>query len=566
MKRLLPYLLLIFLLCPALAEACQQYRDVMLDRNGHVIANVAISITLTGTPTLAILYSDPLCSVVIPNPIFSSPAGEFIFYVHDGEYGVAFSKTGYTFVNIDRLSIYDPLGENIHTVARYTTSTTDTDICAPGQGAIDAIGATEVTLVVNKNVSCSTTKTIPDNVKLQFMGAGLITVAGGQTLTIDGPVIAGDQNIFAGTGLVAGIRDVNSAWFGTTGDGVTNDAAALQKAIDAIDTSSSKSGLVRLPAGTYLIGTTTLNLRDRVIVEGADRVLAIISYTGTAEAVLSDCNGQTGFRNLELQTTSTNANVIALHIKCLTGSAIGFTYDFNKLKMNATSGVQTGQIGVKINGTGSLGIYAIEMLQFEALNYDNPVVLTANAFALNLSGALVRWGTATNDAAVALTGDRHNIDVDLDSTTITDGIGVSVAGSNNHIKVRGNVNSSGRYYSYTSGTGNVFFGQKAPPVAPTYGANITIDCRLGDWFIVTVTNNSAFNFLAPTFCMEGKEITLTIKNTSGGAHGAVTLNAAYHHEPTGFGGVATGFHTSISFRLTGAVWTEVNRTWGPVAN
>lgn len=61
----------------------------------------------------------------------------------------------------------------------------------------------------------------------------------------------------------------------------------------------------------------------------------------------------------------------------------------------------------------------------------------------------------------------------------------------------------------------------------TYSAAISVDCLLGNYFKVTVTNGTAFQFNNPSGYQTGQELTFDIKNSSGGAMGAITWGARY---------------------------------------
>lgn len=66
-------------------------------------------------------------------------------------------------------------------------------------------------------------------------------------------------------------------------------------------------------------------------------------------------------------------------------------------------------------------------------------------------------------------------------------------------------------------------------VTPVFGAAIVIDCSVGSYFLVNATANTNITIGAPINvpnCV-GFEIRIEIENTSGGAMGSVTLNAAY---------------------------------------
>lgn len=102
-------------------------------------------------------------------------------------------------------------------------------------------------------------------------------------------------------------------------------------------------------------------------------------------------------------------------------------------------------------------------------------------------------------------------------------------------------------------------------VSPTYGATITIDCSLGDNFIISVSNNTAFTISAPTNAPASgysKLITITIANGSGGAMGAITWTggAGGFRLAGAFTNPANATQRSILFRWSGSVWHEIART------
>lgn len=102
-------------------------------------------------------------------------------------------------------------------------------------------------------------------------------------------------------------------------------------------------------------------------------------------------------------------------------------------------------------------------------------------------------------------------------------------------------------------------------VTPTYGPTVAIDCSLGNDFIIQVTNNTAFAVSIPTnvpISGSTKQISVTIANGSGGAHGAITWTA-------GAGGfrlagalpaIANNNQRTIIFRWSGTVFNELART------
>jgi hypothetical protein len=103
----------------------------------------------------------------------------------------------------------------------------------------------------------------------------------------------------AGTGAVlttvqAKLRQyVSVKDFGAVGDGVANDAAAIQAAIDSV--AANGGGQIWFPIGEYNIGTTTLNTSQNIILSGdvtryagnTPRGTSII-YTGSGTAIYGE--------------------------------------------------------------------------------------------------------------------------------------------------------------------------------------------------------------------------------------------------------------------------------------
>lgn len=106
--------------------------------------------------------------------------------------------------------------------------------------------------------------------------------------------------------------------YGATGDGATNDRAALQAAIDAVP---STGGILWFPPGTYVI-TTALVLKPNLVLLGAGINASIIKQTATTLNALQGVDVHTmAIRDLQIQgpasgsgngivlTRSSNANI-----------------------------------------------------------------------------------------------------------------------------------------------------------------------------------------------------------------------------------------------------------------
>lgn len=97
----------------------------------------------------------------------------------------------------------------------------------------------------------------------------------------------------------------------------------------------------------------------------------------------------------------------------------------------------------------------------------------------------------------------------------------------------------------------------------TYSASIAVNAALGNMFLVSATNGTAFDF-THTGSSSGQIFSITIKNTSGGAHGAITF--------TGFGlgtaspTIANGKNQTLTFANIGGNVYEIARCPGDVTN
>ncbi|MBR4748041.1 MAG: hypothetical protein IK083_00515 [Abditibacteriota bacterium] len=81
-------------------------------------------------------------------------------------------------------------------------------------------------------------------------------------LALPAALWAGEQKAFKPA------AEVNAADFGVTADGRTPSAAALQRAMDSLNTENTQGGVVRLPAGLILMDKP-VTVPDRVTLEGA---------------------------------------------------------------------------------------------------------------------------------------------------------------------------------------------------------------------------------------------------------------------------------------------------------
>ena len=118
----------------------------------------------------------------------------------------------------------------------------------------------------------------PTGLQLSSTGAN-VTTSDTYVASVNGTALSNTvpQQISDGFGSYATVKD-----FGAVGNGVTNDAVAIQNAINA-----TEGGTLFFPEGTYYIGTTTLNLLSKSNYRFAG-TNAIIKYAGSGVALNID--------------------------------------------------------------------------------------------------------------------------------------------------------------------------------------------------------------------------------------------------------------------------------------
>lgn len=118
------------------------------------------------------------------------------------------------------------------------------------------------TYLIDDDVTCSA--------PLIFAG-GKFSIASGKTLTINGPVQALPTQIFTGSGAVVlgygAAAKVYPQWWGAKGDGVQDDRAAVQAAVDA-SAGTLGAAVVEFPGGSYVLSGSVSVPEARIIFRG----------------------------------------------------------------------------------------------------------------------------------------------------------------------------------------------------------------------------------------------------------------------------------------------------------
>jgi hypothetical protein len=159
--------------------------------------------------------------------------------------------------------------------------------------AITAIGSAKTVLSIPAgNWPIAADLTVPANLTLKLAHGAVLTIATGKTLTINGSLDAGLYPIFSFTGtgkVIFGSGSIKAAlpqWCGATGDGTTDDTAALNATVAAVPV----GGVIYLPPGTYktngwLITKTVSLIADTPFLYGSSQA-ATLKAAGAQAYVL----------------------------------------------------------------------------------------------------------------------------------------------------------------------------------------------------------------------------------------------------------------------------------------
>jgi Right handed beta helix region len=161
--------------------------------------------------------------------------------------------------------------------------------------AVSAIGSSAATVEIIASTAVTSSLTVPSNITLQVQGVGVFNISSGQTLTINGPLLAPLRQIFSGSGSVViggAVEAVCPQWWGAKAnakqvtDGAMSSSSATLTSATAAFTSADVGKLVdvsRVGASTTLRAVITGYTSATVVTL---RVPA--SYTGSSKTITLD--------------------------------------------------------------------------------------------------------------------------------------------------------------------------------------------------------------------------------------------------------------------------------------
>ncbi len=196
------------------------------DPHGNPIAGATRHVYAAGSSTLSVLYRDPDLTVTVANPMVAGANGEFdLCYLEDGTYRAELRDArGALLAEREGISVASGLTAGIAgSFARAADLLRDRTLSYDGGGGRIAV----------------------------HPGAAITTAEGGFVYRI-APPEAADHHVATPGGVklhvVPGAGGFDVRAFGAAGDGIADDTAAIQAAIDA-----GSVGRVVLPRGTYRV-------------------------------------------------------------------------------------------------------------------------------------------------------------------------------------------------------------------------------------------------------------------------------------------------------------------------
>ena len=146
-----------------------------------------------------------------------------------------------------------------------------------------------------------------------------VILDGAGTLTLNGQLEAGWYQIFGSSITLAGTGiTVCPQWWGGKGDGTTNDAVAIQSAVDAASAMTYKS--LFFPVGSYLITAAIAISTNNLEIFGAGKEVATILSGYDGDMFQLDCRTAVyrwgTMRNLGfLRVSAEYSDTKAIHIR-----------------------------------------------------------------------------------------------------------------------------------------------------------------------------------------------------------------------------------------------------------
>jgi hypothetical protein len=368
----------------------------------------------------------------------------------------------------------------------------------------------------------------------------------------------------------AQVFNVKSPPYNAVGDGVTNDDAAIQAALVAIQ--FNNGGVLYFPAGDYLLSQTiSLGIAGGVIIEGeAPESATIVSTNGSA--AISMLGNYFAMANISVQSASLTSTLVSVQNQ----NAVNISNCYflpnssnttpsisivDVARMTVSDSLFSANTAPRFNLGGTFASLIVTGCEISGavarVTGGSQVSLIVNGNDISTGGATSIVDVVNAAAASFITVTGNNVvPTGVGITYLIDvngSVAISVSESGNQISTNlGAVINPIRFAG--ASTGSVQSTSKKPVVTATTGASAAP--RLGAG-MTTVIANANFTVNAPVlldgtstfFAWNGAEVAIQIHNSTGG-NITTALNAAYHGVATG--NLAAGASRIFRFRYNNA--------------
>jgi hypothetical protein len=287
----------------------QIYEDNLTARvNGQLQPLLGVSITVKDSNGIsASLYSDDGVTP-LAQPLTSDKNGYFGFYAANGKYTVYFASSQIgSFTRT--IKLYDPDDAPPLTQSQAAASTGSTKIGNGGETVADSFNALQLADYTVLRAYTGPRKSV---YVTGYLGTAAPSGIAGMFVRDDSDTATADDGgtvIMASNGKRWKRRfdgPVSVRWFGASGDGTTDDTAAIQAALNG------RIRRIFIPAGTYKT-TATLTINQDTVIEGAggsaeinNQIISKISVSGDFDgmAVNTGSPGYYGWLTIKRLTIS----------------------------------------------------------------------------------------------------------------------------------------------------------------------------------------------------------------------------------------------------------------------
>lgn len=329
-------------------------QGAVFDRRVGAVPSVSVTVYNQGTTNKPTIYSDNGANPQA-NPFQTDSLGRWAFYVANGRYDIEFSGA-----MINTFKMEDVLVQEVADAWLFSSNYDSIN------AAVNVIGSTKTTLIVNQDESLVGNLTIPSTLCLKVLKLGSIVKASTFSLTINGQFEAGLYQVFSGfsagdvTFGIGSVKEVIPEWWGeNTIPGTTNMSIEFLSAVASIT-----MGRVKFQAQSYKI-TETWTGKKGIILEGQGIGRTTITFGGTGTFWID-------VPTPESEGLYDDMGVVEMRINALTGALGAIRHGRLVADYSGDNFSDRWQLkNLWVTGAGDAGSFGFCLTQLGRLDYEN---------------------------------------------------------------------------------------------------------------------------------------------------------------------------------------------------